>query len=72
MNFEKRETLFASAQLRQHRRKLFRTDIEVLAHSPPQHRSGDVATAAFLLSLVQYFEDDAFFPSEAVTDVRHL
>ena len=60
---------FAGAQARQHGRQVIGTDVDVLAHPPPQHGRGDVAAATFLLRFVQHPEDHALLAREPVAHV---
>jgi hypothetical protein len=61
-----------SAKPRQHGRKLVRTDIEVFAHPPPQHRRRYVAVTTFLLRLRQDVQHHSLLASQAITNVRYF
>src|SRR5690606_9505644 len=59
----------AGAEPREHQRKLFRADVEVLADPSPQHGRRHVAIAALLLRLMKHVQDDALLMGEPVANV---
>ena len=59
----------ARPQPGQHFRQLLRTDIEMLADPPPQHRRGHIPVAALFLRLVQNVQNHPFLASQAVADI---
>jgi hypothetical protein len=61
----------ARAEPREHYRELPWSHIEVFAHSPPQHRRGDISSAAFLLGLVQDEEHDTLLVCEPIANIRN-
>src|SRR5690606_10467449 len=57
------------AEARQHLRQVLGTDIEVLAHPPPQERGRNVPVTAFRLDFAEHVQDDPLLAGEPVADV---